>query len=65
MEKIIAYPVNKEQLKALKVFMKTLKIDFEIGKNIYDPDFIAKIETSRQEIKTGKGKKIKVEDLWK
>jgi uncharacterized membrane protein (DUF106 family) len=65
METLIAHPTNKEQMNALKAFMKALKVEFKIEKNAYDPEFVAKIEQSKQEIKDGKGVRIKVEDLWK
>jgi len=65
METVIAHPANKEQLNALKAFMKALKVDFQVEKSPYNPEFVAKIEKSRQEIKEGKGVEIKVEDLWK
>ncbi|HEY0244892.1 MAG TPA: DUF2683 family protein [Mucilaginibacter sp.] len=65
METLIAHPANKEQLNALKAFMKALKVDFKVEKNAYDPDFVAKIQQSRKEIKEGKGVKINVDDLWK
>ena len=65
METLIAHPANKEQLNALKAFMKALKVDSKVEKATYNPEFIAKIEQSRQEIKEGKGVRIKVEDLWK
>ena len=65
METVIASPANKEQLIALKAVMKALKVDFKVEKSPYDPEFVAKIEKSRQEIREGKGVRIKVEDLWK
>ena len=65
METLIARPSNKEQLNALKAFMKALKVDYKVEKSPYDPEFVAKIEKSRQEIKEGKGVRMKVEDLWK
>jgi hypothetical protein len=64
METLIAYPANKEQLNALKAFMKAMKVDFKVEKSRYNAGFVAKIEQSRQEIKQGKGVSIKVEDLW-
>ena len=33
--------------------------------NIYNPEFVAKIERSRQQLKEGKVTRIKIEDLWK
>lgn len=38
METIIVHPGTKEQLAALKAFMKALKISFEEKKSAYDPD---------------------------
>ena len=65
METLIAHPANKEQLNAIKAIMRALKVDFKIEKNPYNPEFVAKIEQGRKEIKEGKGVKVKVEDLWK
>jgi len=65
METVVAHPANKEQMNAIKAFMKALKVDFKIEKSPYNPEFVAKIEKSRQEIKDGKGVIIAVEDLWK
>jgi len=65
METLIANPANKEQLNAIKAFMKALKVDFRIEKSPYNAEFVAKIEQSRKEIDEGKGVRIKVEDLWK
>ena len=60
---------NKEQVNALKAFMKALKIKFEVGEETpYNPAFVAKITESRNEIKAGKGISMKVKDidnLWK
>ncbi len=65
METLIAHPKNKEQLTALKAFVKALKIDFTTEKSPYNPDFVAKIKRGDAQIKAGKGVKIAIEDLWK
>lgn len=65
METLIVQPRTKEQLTALKAFIKALKIDFKSEKSPYDPDFVEKILQGREDIKNGKGVKIKTEDLWK
>ncbi|HUH73490.1 MAG TPA: DUF2683 family protein [Chitinophagales bacterium] len=60
----IAHPQTSEQVTALKAFMKALKIKFEISKNEnYNPDFIAKIEASREQAKNGQVTRVKKEDL--
>lgn len=65
METLIVQPRTKEQLTALKAFIKALKIDFKAEKSPYDPEFIKKILEGREAIKNGKGIKKSIEDLWK
>jgi hypothetical protein len=65
METLIVQPKTKEQLAALKAFIKALKIDFKSEKSTYDPEFVEKILQGREDIKNGKGVKIATEDLWK
>lgn len=62
---LIAHPENKEKLAALKAFMKALKIRFEEGESPYDPEFVEKINRSRDDFKAGKFKAVKTDDLWK
>lgn len=65
----IVHPTNNEQIKALKAFVKALKIKFEITDSTnYNPDFVAKIEKGRQEYKDGEGTQIslnEIDNLWK
>ncbi|WP_293300577.1 DUF2683 family protein [Pedobacter sp. UBA4863] len=65
METLIIHPKNKEQLAAIKAFVKALKIDFTTKKSTYNPEFVAKIKRSEAQMKEGKGVKIAIEDLWK
>ena len=65
METMIMHPKNKEQLIALKAIAKALKVEFEVEKSPYNPDFVKKILQGKEDIKNGKGIKISVEDLWK
>ena len=65
METVIVHPKNKEQLTALKTFIKALKIDFTTEQSPYNPEFVKKILKGREDVKNGKGVKIAVEDLWK
>lgn len=60
----IAHPQTSEQVIALKAFMQALKIKFEISKNEnYHPDFITKIEESKEQAKNGQVTRVKKEDL--
>jgi len=65
MGKLIVYPDSKEQLTTLKAFMKALKISFEEEKSPYDTEFVAKILQGDEDIKAGRTKKIKLDDIWK
>lgn len=63
---IIAHPINSDQFAALKAVMKALKIQFEVRKEKpYNPEFVAKIQESRDQYKRGEYAVIKTEDLWK
>jgi hypothetical protein len=54
METVIMHPKNNEQLSALKAFAKALKVEFETSKSPYNPDFVAKIKTSKKQVEEGK-----------
>jgi phosphoribosylamine-glycine ligase len=59
-----AYTEDLAQIEAIKAFMKALKIKFEVSKEQpYNPEFVEKIEKSKQEFKEGKSTRIKKEDL--
>lgn len=67
MDSLLIHPNNKEQLEALKVFAKALKMKFETvstDASPYDPVFVKKIQSGREAVKNGKGTKIAIEDLW-
>jgi transcription antitermination factor NusG len=60
----IAHPTTSEQLEALKAFVKALKIKFEItNEKTYNPDFVAKIEKSKQQFEKGEFTRIEKGDL--
>jgi hypothetical protein len=63
MRTLIIHPGNKEQMAALKAFMKALKISFEEEKSPYNPEFVAKIQESRAQVKRGETKIVNVDDL--
>lgn len=65
METLIVHPENKEQLTALKAFMKALKISFEEKKSSYDKEFVEMIKQGDKDLKAGKGTKIDIDNLWK
>jgi hypothetical protein len=65
METLIVHPENKEQLVALKAFMKALKISFKAEKSTYHPEFVAMIKQGDEDLKAGKGVKVDVSELWK
>jgi adenylate kinase family enzyme len=63
METFIVKPRTKEQLIALKAFLKLLNIDYQIESN-YNETFVSKILQGREDIKNGKVIPINVKDLW-
>lgn len=63
METLILHPKNKEQLSVFKALAKALKVDFETGQSPYDPNFVAKIKQSQQDMKDGKGTVITIDEL--
>ncbi len=68
METLIIHPENKEQLMAVKAFLKALKISFDRKESVdggYSKEFSDKILQGRKDIESGKGVKLAAEDLWK
>lgn len=64
METLIVYPKNQKQLAAVEAVLKALNVTFlkeEAAE--YDPDFVAKIETSKKEVQEGKVTRVEKEDL--
>ncbi len=60
----IIRPETVEQENALKAFVKAIKMKFEVSKEKpYDPEFVAKIQESRQQVKEGKTVKIELDDI--
>ena len=73
METIII-KANKKQSKIVKAFLETQDVKFDISttkkkdkesESPYDPAFVERILRSSQQAKEGKGRIIKLEDLWK
>lgn len=63
---ILLKNVKKKDFPVLKSLAKSL--GFEIVEKIekpYNPEFVKEILEAEQSLKDGKGKKIKLEDLWK
>lgn len=61
---IIAYPSDISQIEAIKAVMRALKIQFEITKEKpYNPEYVAKIQKSRQEYRDGNFITVEPENL--
>jgi len=66
MESLIVQPEREDQMNALKAFLKALNIKFQPHvESPYKPEFVAKVLQGKEDIKNGKGTKIKLKDLWK
>ena len=59
---LIIRPQTVEKLKALKSFLSTFNLDYEVQKP-YNEDFVHKIQKSRQEFETGEFKRVQQKDL--
>lgn len=60
----ILHPDTKEQERALKAFVRALKIKFEITKNTgNDPQMVEKVIQGKKEIEKGKGVTLTEEEL--
>ncbi len=61
---ITAQPSTREQQNALEAFLSALKIKFKTAEEApYNPEFVAKIEESRQQIKDGQSTRLEKEDI--
>jgi hypothetical protein len=63
MTTLIAHPKDEEQLDALKSFMAASNISFEEQQSPYNPEFVAKIQESREQVKKGETRVINIADL--
>jgi hypothetical protein len=69
--KTLIIHTEDDKIQIIKDFLNSIKVKFETQstsneeESPYDPEFVAKIERSRQQHKEGKGRIIKIEDLWK
>ena len=66
-----AFTDDPSQIEAIKSFMNSLKIKFELSKDIempYNLDFVEKIKQGDDDLKNGKGRIVTLEELdelWK
>lgn len=59
----IIHTDTPEQENALKAFVKSLKVKFEVTNKPYNPEFVDKIRQSEKEVAEGKTITVKKEDL--
>ena len=63
---LILKNVQKEHLPLINELAKMLKVEVNLNKtDKYDKKFVAEILNAEQDLKDGKGVRIKIEDLWK
>lgn len=66
METILIRPKSKDQIKVFEEMAKVLKVPFEVREDgHYNPEFVAMVKQADKDFKSGKGKKIKLDDIWK
>lgn len=54
METLIVHPKNQKQLVAIESVLKALNVAFKKSDSSYNPDFVNKIQKSREQAKEGK-----------
>lgn len=65
METIVVHPKNQKQLAAVEAVLKALNVTFKKeGERLYNPEFIAKMKQSDQDVKAGRTTKIEPADIW-
>jgi hypothetical protein len=66
METIVVHPKNQKQLAAVEAVLKALNVTFkkEEERLLYNPEFIAKMKQSDQDVKAGRTTKIEPADIW-
>jgi hypothetical protein len=66
METILIHTESKEQIKVFEQMAKALKVPFEIKQESpYKPEFVEMVRQADKDFKNGKGKKVKLDDIWK
>lgn len=66
-----AFTDDPSQVEAIKTFMDSLKIKFELSKVAempYNMDFVEKIKQGDEDLRNGMGRKVtlvELDDLWK
>jgi adenylate kinase family enzyme len=62
MKNIIAYPENENQLEALKDYLKSLHVKFQIeDETEYDEAFVEKILQGDKDLSEGKGRTVSID----
>lgn len=63
------HPVDKKEMDSIKAFCESQNIMYVESKDeVYDPEFVRKIERGRQDYKEGKGKTYttdQLNELWR
>lgn len=63
-QNIIVHPANEQEMSVIQAFFKALKIKFEVSnESPYDPDFVAKIQESKQQVEEGRITRVEKENL--
>ena len=66
MQTLLIFPEKRKEMQAVKAVLKALNVRFEEkDEEVYNPEFVAKIEEGRREIAEGKGVKMDIKNLWK
>ena len=68
METIVINTTEPSKIEQIIAFLKEIQVSFKVKKKEekpYDPAFVERILKSREQHKEGKGRVVKIDDLWK
>ncbi|RYE29015.1 MAG: hypothetical protein EOP42_15380 [Sphingobacteriaceae bacterium] len=63
MSPVIIHPKDQKQWNALKIIFEAMNVPFEQDESPYNPEFVARIRRSEEQIKAGKVTRVEKADL--
>ncbi len=63
MTPVIIHPKDQKQWHALKIIFEAMDVPFEQDESPYNPDFVARIRRSEEQINAGKVTRVEKADL--
>lgn len=67
MENLLILPKSEAEQNAVKAFCQALNVAYEEEPQVenYNPEFLAKLKRSEEDLKAGRVYKLNLDDIWK